>query len=194
MQPTALYMRSLCAAWSSRLEFIWRYPLHERERWKFVVANMGLAFSMNATARSDELYVASTSRNPSQKLSLGPLASDIFPKEEQTAVAPFLRPDPEVLSEAIPVFFIGRNRDGYWVARDAEGRFGGLFWRKEGALRFARRSAGPVGCATVFPRGHVELDIENAGNPFVPWMAAIRHLLIHATSTIMTSLRKVARP
>ena len=155
---------------------------------------MGLAFSMNATARSEELYGASTSRKLSQNLSLGPLASDIFPKEEQTEVAPFLRPDPEVLSEAIPVFFIGRNRDGCWVARDAEGRCGGLFWRKEGALRFARRSAGPVGCATVFPRGHVELDIENAGNPFVPRMAAIRHLLMRAVSTIMASLRKVARP
>ena len=155
---------------------------------------MGLAVLMSATAHSEELCGASTSRKLSQKLSLGPLASDIFPKEEQTEVAPFLRPEPGVLSEAIPVFFIGRNRDGFWVARDAEGKFGGLFWRKEGALRFARRSAGPAGCATVFPRGHVELDIENAGNPFIPWMAAIRHLLTHAMSTIMASLRKAARP
>ena len=34
---------------------------------------------------------------------------------------PFQRPGPEDLSEAIPVFFIGRNRLGHWVARGADG-------------------------------------------------------------------------
>ncbi len=62
-------------------------------------------------------------------------------KFEQAAVRPFQRPGPEILNEAISVVFIGRNRDGLWVARDAEGKFGGLFWRKESALRFAKRTA-----------------------------------------------------
>jgi hypothetical protein len=121
----------------------------------------------------------STGQRSSQKLSLGPLASDTFPKPEHFAVTPFTRPGAEVLSESIPVFFIGRNRDGFWVARDAEGKFGDLFWRKEGALRFARRHAGPVGCAMVFPQDRFELDVENSGNPFVTQTAAAKRLIIH---------------
>jgi len=35
------------------------------------------------------------------------------------------RPDPRVLSASIPLFFIGRNKYGFWVARAAEGRVGG---------------------------------------------------------------------
>jgi hypothetical protein len=130
-------------------------------------------------ADSAELGGTSTGQRSSQKLSLGPLASDTFPKPEHFAVTPFTRPGAEVLSESIPVFFIGRNRDGFWVARDAEGKFGGLFWRKEGALRFARRHVGPVGCATVFPQDRFELDVENSGNPFVTQTAAAKRLIIH---------------
>jgi hypothetical protein len=47
------------------------------------------------------------------------------------------RPDPSVLSETIPLFFIGRNREGFWVARDAHGRVGGIFVLKQSALKFA---------------------------------------------------------
>jgi len=101
------------------------------------------------------------------KLSPGPLASDLLPKFEGFAITPFLRPGPEVVNESIPVFFIGRNRDGLWVARDAEGKLGGIFWRRQSALRFANRSASPTRCALVFPQARFELDIENAGNPVV---------------------------
>jgi hypothetical protein len=31
------------------------------------------------------------------------------------------RPDATMLSEAIPLFFIGRNHNGLWVAREATG-------------------------------------------------------------------------
>lgn len=40
------------------------------------------------------------------------------------------RPGPALLSEAIPLFFIGRNKDGLWVAREADGRIGGIFLLK----------------------------------------------------------------
>lgn len=71
--------------------------------------------------------------------------------------------DPEVLSEIIPAFFIGRNRAGLWVARDAKGRAGGLFLLKSSAVAFARgRSAG---CALIFPTERFELDLPNEGNP-----------------------------
>ena len=29
--------------------------------------------------------------------------------------------DASIVSDAIPAFFIGRNKDGFWVARDAKG-------------------------------------------------------------------------
>ncbi len=81
--------------------------------------------------------------------------------------ASFQRPGPEDLSEAIPVFFIGRNRHGHWVARGADGKSGGLFWRKQAAIRFATRSAWPARCATIFPSENIELDLENQGNPLL---------------------------
>jgi hypothetical protein len=87
---------------------------------------------------------------------------------------PFKRPDADVLNEAIPAFFIGRNRSGFWVARDASGKSGGLFWSREAALRFAR-SVWPDGCATIFPQARFELDIDNAGNPLISWLEAAKH-------------------
>lgn len=89
---------------------------------------------------------------------------------------PFLRPAPEDLSEAIPVFFIGRNARGHWVARGADGKSGGLFWRKQAAIRFAANSAWPARCATVFPTGNIELDLENQGNPLLDYVDVTRML------------------
>ncbi len=97
----------------------------------------------------------------------GAVAADMSAGLARAAVRSFDRPGADVLNEAIPVVFIGRNRDGLWVVRDAAGKFGGLFWRKASALRFAQRSAATTGCATVFPRARFELDIENACNPLV---------------------------
>jgi hypothetical protein len=37
------------------------------------------------------------------------------------------RPDASDLNAAIPLFYIGQNRKGAWVVREAEGRSGGLF-------------------------------------------------------------------
>jgi hypothetical protein len=75
-----------------------------------------------------------------------------------------LRPNLQVLSEAIPLFYICQNRHGFWIARDAEGWSGGLFLRRQSALRFARQKSLPTGCA-IMPLGEtVELDIENQGN------------------------------
>jgi hypothetical protein len=60
------------------------------------------------------------------------------------------RPDPRVLSASIPLFFIGRNKYGFWVVRAAEGRTGGIFLLKRSALRFAAKNSVPAGCATMF--------------------------------------------
>lgn len=87
------------------------------------------------------------------------------------------RPSAEVLSEAIPLFFIGRNEDGFWVARESDGRTGGIFLRKRSALRFANRSAQPGGCAIMFLSERLELDVENKGNSFVAHLAPAKRIV-----------------
>jgi hypothetical protein len=87
------------------------------------------------------------------------------------------RPDPSILSDAIPLFFIGRNRDGFWVARDADARVGGIFVLKQSALQFADKNAPPVGCAKMFLSERFELDIENKGNPLVARLGAAKRVL-----------------
>ncbi|MGY8677629.1 hypothetical protein Q2941_07400 [Bradyrhizobium sp. UFLA05-153] len=102
-------------------------------------------------------------------------------------VHPNLQPlDPEIVSAAIPAFFIGRNKAGLWVAREAQGRLGGLFLFKRSAVHFAHAQSRPARCALIFPSETFELDIENRGNPLVgelaKWMVrATRHLARLAT-------------
>jgi hypothetical protein len=71
------------------------------------------------------------------------------------------RPDASVISETIPLFYIGRNKAGLWVAREAQGRSGGLFLFKRSALRFAREECEPAGCAMMFLSEPLELDVAN---------------------------------
>ena len=75
--------------------------------------------------------------------------------------------DPDVVSASIPAFFIGRNKAGLWVAREANGRVGGLFLFKSSAVDFANHQSEPVRCALVFPTESFELDVENGGNPLI---------------------------
>jgi hypothetical protein len=84
------------------------------------------------------------------------------------------RPDPSIISNAIPLFFIARNRDGLWVAREAEGCNGGIFVFRRSAHRFANREAGVGGCATMYLGDIFELDIENRGNPCAILMGAVK--------------------
>ena len=87
---------------------------------------------------------------------------------QSEAQAATLRPlDPDVVSASIPAFFIGRNKAGLWVAREANGRIGGLFLFKSSAVDFANRQSKPARCALVFPTDTFELDIENRGNPLI---------------------------
>jgi hypothetical protein len=73
------------------------------------------------------------------------------------------RPDASIISEAIPLFYIGRNSKGLWVARKAEGNIGGIFLTRRAAVRFARESCEPLGCATMFVSGPLELDLDMRG-------------------------------
>jgi hypothetical protein len=80
-------------------------------------------------------------------------------REGATIAAPFRPLDPDIVSEAIPAFFIGRNKAGFWVARDVNGRVGGIFLRENSALSFARKHSGAAGCATVYLSERFELDL-----------------------------------
>ena len=80
---------------------------------------------------------------------------------------------PDVINEAIPAFFVGRNGDGLWVAREARGRIGGIFLFKRSALCFAEAESGPTGGATIFPSERFELDLDNRGNPLTGHLARV---------------------
>ena len=87
------------------------------------------------------------------------------------------RPDARVLSRVIPLFFIGRNKNGFWLAREAQGGIGGMFFLRRSALRFAQEVSAPHGCATMFLAKTFELDTWNGGNPLAGWLNAALGLL-----------------
>ena len=87
------------------------------------------------------------------------------------------RPDRRFLSESIPLFFIGRNKFGLWVAREAEGRAGGTFLLKRSALRFAAKYSAPAGCATMLLNDRFELDVQNQGNPLIVALEGIMRMI-----------------
>jgi hypothetical protein len=83
-----------------------------------------------------------------------------------------LRPDASALSEAIPLFYIGRNKSGLWVVREVAGGSGGLFLFKQSAVRFARRQREPAGCAMMFLAEPFDLDVDNQGGRLAGLFAA----------------------
>lgn len=58
-----------------------------------------------------------------------------------------------------PIFMIGRDSRGHWVARENGGARGGLFVDCAGALKFARDGNGNRPPAVVMVSGVLELDI-----------------------------------
>jgi hypothetical protein len=95
-------------------------------------------------------------------------------QEWQTGQLP-TRPDDTVLSDAIPLFFIGRNHNGFWVARDSAGRCGGLFLFRRSAARFARRNG--LAGATMLVEHPIELDLPNQGSKLAELMAALTNIV-----------------
>jgi hypothetical protein len=108
------------------------------------------------------------------------------------------RPDATMISEAIPLYYIAQNHTGFWLAREANGRTGGLFLLKRSALRFARNMSEPAGCAMMFLAEPFELDVENQGSRFTRLLAAAsevaaRHvpLLVSFVGSAITEWRKL---
>jgi len=104
--------------------------------------------------------------------------------EPATITASFERPDPGVLSDTIPAFFIGRNKEGFWVARDVDGKTGGIFLFENSAMAFAIRNSRPAGCATIYPSERFELDLENRGNPMIGYLAPLTRLMTALTKRL----------
>jgi hypothetical protein len=114
------------------------------------------------------------------------------PGDERAGIATPFRPlDAGIVSDAIPAFFIGRNGDGFWVARDAKGRTGGLFLFKASAVSFARTQSGPAGCATIFPADRFELDLKNSGNPLVPYLRPLMRLVLHLQQRTIAGVGRI---
>ena len=97
-----------------------------------------------------------------------------------TSPACFQPLDPGIINASIPAFFVGRNRDGFWLARDAKGENGGIFLFRSSALAFARRASRQAGCAMIFPSERFELDVENQGNPLVDYLKPLLRLVTFA--------------
>jgi hypothetical protein len=85
------------------------------------------------------------------------------------------RPDPSVINETIPLFYIGRNKAGLWVARESQGRSGGLFLLRRSALRFAKAQSEPAGCAMMFLNEPLEFHAQSQADCAVVPFAAPRH-------------------
>jgi hypothetical protein len=57
-----------------------------------------------------------------------------------------------------PIFMIGRDSRGNWVAQEQSGARGGLFVDRAGALKFAKSENGNHAHAVVWVSGVLELD------------------------------------
>lgn len=103
--------------------------------------------------------------------------SGILPADAPATVTAQFQPlDPGIVNETIPAFFVGRNKEGFWVARDVNGQIGGIFLLESSAVSFARRNSRSAGCATIFPSERFELDLENRGNPLVAYLGSLMRL------------------
>jgi hypothetical protein len=118
----------------------------------------------------------------------------ILPGGEASPVtAPFAPLDPGIVNEAIPAFFIGRNSDGFWLARDVKGKTGGIFLFERSALSFARRHSRSLGCATIFPSERFELDLENQGNALVAPLRRLMRLAAQARQRMAAIIATIKR-
>jgi hypothetical protein len=108
-----------------------------------------------------------------------------------TVTAQFQLIDPAVVNDAIPAFFIGRNQEGFWVARDVKGRIGGIFLLENSAVSFARKNSQPAGCATIYPSERFELDLEDNGNPLIARLGSLLRLTMRPRQRIAAFVRKM---
>ena len=81
-----------------------------------------------------------------------------------------------------PLFMVGQDESGHWVAQALDGVCGGLFVSRDAAMRYIRSEKGPSPQAVVMVSGVLELDMK--GKP----AAAVRV----ATSIDSQRVRRIA--
>jgi hypothetical protein len=106
--------------------------------------------------------------------------------KRSAAPTPFQPLDADVLNASIPLFFVARDKDGFWLARAASGRVGGLFLLRRSAMAFARRRTWPSGCATVISSEVLELDVQNQGNPLIEYLRPLKRFLMRGLRRMAT--------
>jgi hypothetical protein len=84
------------------------------------------------------------------------------------------RPEASSREPDTALFLIGKNKDGFWVAREENGCAGGVFFTERGARQFATRWAPPLGCTTKRVSEPLELDFKGGGNIFIPLIAGFK--------------------
>ena len=99
------------------------------------------------------------------------------------------RPGPSVLSNSLPLFFISRDSDRFWIACEAEFRIGGVFLSQRSALRFAQHCSEPTRCATMMLSEPHDLNIENRGNRFVTQLRPAKRLVRRLGSKLTALVR-----
>jgi len=112
------------------------------------------------------------------------------PAPSQTCLQPL---DPGILNASIPAFFIGRNSDGFWLARDVKGEIGGIFLFRSSALAFARKVSGRTCCATIFPSEQFELDVENHGNQLIVHLKPLMRLAMGCWQRVVALTGRIAK-
>jgi hypothetical protein len=91
---------------------------------------------------------------------LAALGSKKIMSNQATLVQPSEPPQPDGLPPSLqgaPLFLIGKNSCGHWVARDQAGLCGGLFVSRSEAIRFAMRENGCHSWAVIMEPGGLEL-------------------------------------
>lgn len=120
--------------------------------------------------------------------------SKLLPREHHATITAQFRPlDPSVVSGTIPAFLIGRNMEGFWVARDAQGQIGGIFLLENSAVSFAKGNSVRRGCATPLLSEGFEPDFEDRGNPLARPLASWIRLMHRSQQLLATFFDKTAK-
>ena len=102
------------------------------------------------------------------------------------------RPDLTVISDAIPLYYIAQNKNGFWLAREAGGKNGGLFFLKRSAVRFAKDKSEPTSCATMYLADAFELDVPSEGGRLAALFDSAIDAIARRTPTLADFLRMAA--
>jgi hypothetical protein len=61
-----------------------------------------------------------------------------------------------------PMFYVGQDDEGHWIARDTRGLTGGLFVDRQAAIKFAAFESDGSPHAVMFVPEHIKLSLSGA--------------------------------